>query len=794
MDGFSPPPRGFSVRPGVWNDAARKAPLFVASAAGGVGIVLADRGWLTAAVAAGLLLAGVAVAILRRSRRGSFILAAIAVPMILLAVRQQSRLTEIQSFPLATALAKGDVAVVEGRGWIASLPETGERSVTTTLHLESLRIGGRDLPCDHRVPCWIQKHPANLGYGVEIRFSGKILPLDGPVVPGGFDARYYYFRKSGSLGKLEIRDGDILEILPEKKGSRLVELAYHLRGRLEEALLIGVPPAHEPYARLVAAMALGASEQSPEELEEYFRISGTMHLFAVSGLNVAIVAGMLVWIAAAVGIPKSRAVAVIIPVVLFYAVLTGFSPSAVRAALMASVFLAGYAIREKPRLLNSLGFAALALLAWDPQQWFLPGFQLSFAVLFFIAVMAPWLGTWIAGPFLADPFIPQPLIKPTRRFADRLSRSLAALLAVSLASWLGSVGLLAWHFESISPIGILANLVMVPLASLVMGLAAASLACYGLHLTWITALANQLNVAAAFGLASLAQFFSSIPGATIHTGHESSQQAKEILRFDVVGERGESSILVEFPIPGRNPVRWMIDTGGDRTYPGRVLPLMRHRGLNRIDTLVLTHGDEGHLGAAPLVLHQFRPSLLLESSVENRSPSHPGIVETAARLGVRRVEVDKGYQLHLGNSHIQVLHPSSLHPGRLADDRALVLKISHGGQHFLLTSDSGFETERFLLETGADLRSDVWIRGQHRDSPSGLQAFVEAVRPKAVVSTHSEFPASERIPETLRQLLAELGIPLFELESAGSVTIESSGAGVHVTPFAGSTKPVCITP
>ncbi len=132
--------------------------------------------------------------------------------------------------------------------------------------------------------------------------------------------------------------------------------------------------------------------------------------------------------------------------------------------------------------------------------------------------MAPWLGTRIAGPFLADPFIPAPLIRPARRLADRLSRGLAALIAVSLASWLGSVGLLAWHFESISPIGIAANLVMVPLASLVMGLAAASLAAYGLHLTWITLLAQRLNVAAAYGLAALAQGFSSIPGATIHTG------------------------------------------------------------------------------------------------------------------------------------------------------------------------------------------------------------------------------------------------------------------------------------
>jgi competence protein ComEC len=773
--------------------SARKAPLLIGAVAGGIGIVLADRGLLPLALPVAAAMGGLFFPLRTRWRGLAVLLAGSGVALGLLAVRHHTRLARIHSFPLASSLSAGNEIQIEGRGWIATLPEAGDRSVLTTVHLEHLRLGGIDLPCDHRVPCWIQKQAAELDYGTGIRFSGRILPLEGPVVPGGFDARAYYFRQSGSLGRLEIRDGDDLEILPERNGFRLVGAAFELRRRLEGALLMGVPPSQEPYARLVAAMALGAREQSPEELEESFRISGTMHLFAVSGLNVAIVAGMLTWIAAVAGIPKSRAVAVIIPVVLFYAVLTGFSPSAVRAALMASVFLAGYAIREKPRLLNSLGFAALVLLAWDSQPLFLPGFQLSFAVLLFIAVMAPWLATRIAGPFLADPFIPQSLIRPARRFVDRMSRSAAALIAVSLASWLGSVGLLAWHFESVSLIGLVANLVMVPVASLIMGLAAASLAAYGVHLTWITLLANRLNVAAAFGLASLAQGFASIPGATIHTGRDPRPRPdRETLRLDVVGERGDGAVLLEIPSQGPRPIRWMIDSGGDRTYSSRVLPLMRKRGVNRIDTLVLTHGDEGHLGAAPLVLNQFRPLLLLESSVENRSPSHPEIVETAARLGIRRMEVDKGYRLHLGNTLVQVLHPSSLRPGRLADDRALVLKISHGGQQVLLTSDSGFETERFLLETGVDLRSDLWLRGQHRDGPAGLQAFVEAVRPRIVISTHSEFPASERIPETLRRFLSERGIPLFELEASGTVSAELSAEGIRVVPFSDPGKALVI--
>jgi competence protein ComEC len=235
----------------------------------------------------------------------------------------------------------------------------------------------------------------------------------------------------------------------------------------------------------------------------------------------------------------------------------------------------------------------------------------------------------------------------------------------------------------------------------------------------------------------------------------------------------------------------MIDSGGDRTYQGRVLPLMRSRGLNRIDALVLTHGDEGHLGAAPATIHQFRPGLLLESAVENRSPTHREILEVAQRFGVTPTTLDRGQRLLVGNQvSITVLHPSSLRPGRLADDRALVLKIDYAGRSLLLTSDSGFETERTLLESGADLRADLWIRGQHADAPSGLTAFVDAIAPKAVISTHADFPENERIPQTLRDHLATRHIPLYDLESAGNVAVEiTSDRKLRIAPYAGAEPP-----
>ncbi|MCB1204365.1 MAG: ComEC/Rec2 family competence protein [Verrucomicrobiae bacterium] len=764
----------------------RKAPLLILALAAGSGIVLADTdlAWM-AGFAAGTGFLG-ALWMRKRNRALAILIAGTVTALLLFEWRQETRLSHIHGFPLASELARGDELRLRGEGWISGPVEMGSRSSRSTLRLERLFLGDKEVSCSHAVPVWIQKTGNELVYGTEVQFSGRLVPLEPAKVPGGFDAREFYFRESGSLAKLEIDEGDLFEIGERRRGWPIVRSAFALRSRLEEALLVGVPQVYEPYARLVAAMALGAREHSPEELEEFFRISGTMHLFAVSGLHVGIVAGLLAGTASLLGIPKSRAALFIIPSVLFYAVLTGLSPSAVRASLMASVFFGGFLLREQPRLLNSLGFAALLLLAWDPQQLFLPGFQLSFAVLAAIAILAPALGDLMARPFLSDPFLPRSLIGPTRRVVDRFAGALAILCAVSIASWLGSSGLLAWHFQSVSPVGLIANVIMVPIATLMMGIAAISLTSHALHLLWAASLANRLNALVSLGLTTMAQGFASLPGATVHTGRPTIPPG-ETFRLEVMGVRGEAAAFLEIPrtTEGR-PLRWVIDSGGNRTYESRLLPLLRSRGVNRVDALVLTHGDEGHLGAASALITQFRPELLLESALENRSPAYPEIINTAYRLGTRTIPLEQGQRMHLPeNTSLTVLHPSSLRPGRLADDRALVLRIEHAGRVLLLTSDSGFETERSLIESGIDLKADLWIRGQHRESPSGLTAFVDSISPRAVISTHADFPQAERIPPALREHLRLKGIPLYDLESTGTVSIQISPSGIRVAPHSG---------
>ncbi|MDF1658976.1 MAG: ComEC/Rec2 family competence protein [Verrucomicrobiales bacterium] len=768
--------------------AVRRIPLGVLATTAMIGICLADQeSWFAAAMILGL---GAGFVAIRWTKRGPVLPLFISGLICFAAYAgiHHDRISSIKAFPLTGELAKGDSIEIQGSGWIADRVDESERSTSSKLQIDSIRLNETEVSCDHRVPVWIDKSGTNLQYGQRIEFTGLLQPLERASAPDGFDPAGFYFRESGSLARLEIREGDELRLVPGRAGSKLIAVAQQLRDYLEEGLFAGLSTEQVPYAKLIAAMSLGARENTPEDLEESFRRSGTMHLFAVSGLHVGVIAGLLFGTLLLCRLPRRTAVLIVIPLVLFYAVLTGLRPSAIRAALMLSVILASFAVKEKPNLLNSLALAALLILGFDTQQLFLPGFQLSFAVLLFIALFAAPLQNWISLPWLTDPFIPKTLRTPLRRVKDQMATGLATALAVSLVSWLGSLGLLVWHFQSFAPVGVLANIFMVPLASLVVSLAAISLASFSLHGVWLSALINQVNVGLTILLTSLAQMFGSLPGAYQNSGGFSQKPspAPDVLTLDVMSERGGSAMLLEFPkADSARQSLWMIDPGGSETYRRQMLPVLRSRGINLLDALILTHGDVQHIGETSTVLSQFRPRILFESSLPNRSPVYPAIDQIADALPIQRVVLKQGQRLRPHpNTTIRILAPTPDPEGRLADDRVLVLKLQYGDMRVLMTSDAGFETEKQLLESGVDLNSEVWIRGQHLESPSGLPAFVEAISPQLVISTSAEFPTTQIIPASLRSLLTDSGIPLLELNRTGVVTLSIQPHQIEVEPFA----------
>ncbi len=764
-----------------------KAPLFCALLIGIAGIVAVDSGYT---IWAGLIFGILTVLCFSKPFRKFAVVGMIAI--LIFGIRHHQRLEEIRSFPLSEMMSLGREVEINGQAWISGRPEKRGNSLTGLITLTSIEFPEKTIPCEHKVPVWIQGKPLDLKYGDVVSFSGLLRPLEKPLAPGGFDPQQFYFRSHGSLGRLEIRPGDAFEILEvQKRGPSLVHWAHRSRDWMESALRHGLPDSEDRYIRVILAMALGAREDSPEEIEELFRLSGTMHIFAVSGLHVGIIAGLFLILLRSLGLSTRAAICIVIPLVLFYALVTGFRPSAVRAALMASVFLSGFLFLQKPRLLNSLGAAGLLLLLFDSQQTFMPGFQLSFAVLLAIAILARPLQERLFAPLAIDSFLPRSLVSARRRFTDSCVRWVCAALAISVVSWIGSAPLLVWHFDGISLIGILSNLFMIPLAIAIVTLAAISVLTFGIKLIWIAGLLNKVNVGLTLLLTILAQFFASVPGSYTNTNFNTAHRNLSPLQVDVMGRRGGSASLLTIRSPDDDSEnRWLIDTGGKSTYRQQVLPLLRSSGVNQLRGLILSHGDMAHIGAAPEVISSFPPAVLMESPLKNRSRVYSSILETTTEGNVPRVPIHSGQTIHLEKGvTCRVLYPKQESSLSLADDRTLVLKILDGHSSILFTFDSGFEVQKRLIESGVDLKSDIWVKGQNSGTQSGIENFLKAVSPRAVISSNSEFPAYERLSSSFISLLNRQNIDLYDLEKTGSVNVSFQKDGISITPFLGEASP-----
>src|SRR5207237_4877388 len=156
----------------------------------------------------------------------------------------------------------------------------------------------------------------------------------------------------------------------------------------------------------IIGIALGLRHQTTDDIEEPFQQTGTLHLFAVAGLHVGIVAQLLWMMARLARLSRKSAAVLIIPLLLFYAAVTGLHVSSVRAALMSSIMFAGFFFERKVFTLNSLAAAAFLLFCWDTNEIFAAGLQASFPLLAAVILAAGPLTLVFRGARLPRAFLP----------------------------------------------------------------------------------------------------------------------------------------------------------------------------------------------------------------------------------------------------------------------------------------------------------------------------------------------------------------------------------------------------
>lgn len=737
--------------------ACPRQPFLGLAISGMAGILVADHWPSCSVTVAGVIAALSIVAWLSR-----WSLAVYALVVAGFFFLHSARTTETPGLLAARALGEAPRPITV-RGAVISEPKISERgSASFLLEAESIDVDGESRPCRAK---FLGRWQHAVAFGDEVRLFGTAQPIDGPRNPGEFDMQAYMKRKDVHRA-LIVRYPENGAVLNHGGGNQLLRAAQKARDWMEGTLRRGLENSPD-VTSAINGMVLGLRHQTAEDIEEPFQQTGTLHLFAVAGLHVGIVARLL-WILATVGrLPRKWATALIIPALLFYSAITGLHTSSVRAAVMSAVLLGGFIAERKAFAFNSLAAAATLILWWDTNELFAVGFQLSFCVVAAILLLQEPSFRFLQGRFAPDPFLPRTLFTARQRARNSSLTWLARAGSVSFAAWIGSLPLMFYYYHLVTVISLVANLVVVPIAFFVLAGALLSLATAPFS-SWLSLLFNNANWALTKFILGAVAVFAQTPGGHVYLEHP-HRPSGALMEINCLDFRSGAALHL------RTAHRdWLIDAGPARDYDRVLLPYLRARGVNRLDGLVLTHGDAAHIGGAGGALLDFQPRQLIGTMAPDRSPLHRKFLELLAARKLERRLCQAGDEFRLSREiTARVLFPPAIFEGERADDHALVLQlIVSGKSRALLMSDSGTDTERVLLRNYPDLRADILIKGQHHSGDSGSREFLDRVQPQAIIATSRDFPESERLKPEWIEAVHRRGIKLFRQDETGAVQVQ----------------------
>jgi ComEC/Rec2-related protein len=543
------------------------------------------------------------------------------------------------------------------------------------------------------------------------------------------------------------------------------------------------------------AMVIGGAEANATEddLEKPFRETGTIHVFAVAGLHVGIVGYILWMFLRPLGLSRGALLAILIPALFGYAFVTGLRPSSLRAAVMAAVFFSSAIFNRRSSVLNSLGVAALIMLVFDTNQLFSVGFQMSFSVIAAIGICEPLIRRPFRTFVEQDPFLPLSLLTPTQHHWIGFKRWVVGLFTVSAAATVGSMPSIVGYFGLVTPVSVLANIVLVPVTFMVLFIAVLRLALALVHLDAMQALLGHSNWLFAKIALIGAKFFALLPGAAFYV-EAPSLHLQPPARMTVLRMSGGGA--VQHLRVGSSD--WLLDCGGNKDFKFLLRPYLERQGVNEVRGLVMSHGDFEHIGATSPLVAEFPVKSIYESVLEpwpwSSSSATSRKLHTA---GIKPSSLASGDTLAFGsNSRATVLHPWNGLSPRKADDRSLIMRIDQGAFRILWCNDAGFITEKTLLErySPEELRSDVIIRNQNAGDFSMLAEFLNAVQPRCIISSNSTLPVEEKMPASLRKACADRKIRLFDQAQTGAVIMDFWPQRLDIKPFRPGVEKLTLTP
>jgi competence protein ComEC len=585
----------------------------------------------------------------------------------------------------------------------------------------------------------------------------------------------------------------------------------------------------------VTAILIGDRAGLSDEVQRRLQEAGTYHVIAISGGNIAILAGLLLGVFRLGGyLGRAAMIAVVVTLVAYAGVVNG-GTSVSRATLMAVIYFGARACDQRSPPLNALWTTALLLLVGDPLVAGDPGFILTFGAT---------LGILLSQRSPQSSQSPQSIKRKFFSAASAVYVVIAGLFGASLAAEAILFPVSAVVFSRVTFAGLALNFLAIPMMGVaqIAGMLVLPAAIVSSDLAF---LAGWVAHAGAAGLVWSADLVRFVPAVTyriappfwgavgayylalavswllwrrrIQSGAEVPRAAWArrvasasavgaavwiLVPVSLLGREGDGRLHITFLDVGQGDsallrfprgATMLVDAGGvagagSFDIGARVVaPVLRDAGLRHLDYLVLTHGDPDHIGGAAAVIAEFRPREVWEGIPVPSFRPLESLRLQAQSVDAHWANVYRDSRIVVDDVEIRAIHPSPADWERqkVRNDDSVTLELRWGDVSVLLTGDIGKAVEGELAQELEPTPIRVIKVPHHGSLTSSSAAFLRAIRPAvAIVSAGRANHFGHPAPAVL-QRYREIGAELFRTDQDGAISVETDGKGLDIRTFTG---------
>ena len=601
---------------------------------------------------------------------------------------------------------------------------------------------------------------------------------------------FLFEREKGGIGGSLI--GDEIEVLGHTRNP-LLRIAVYYRNALRQQVGDGLSP---DVAGLIEGMVLGDYRLLGSRDLRAFRLSGLIHLCAASGLNVAILAGFIMWIGNRLRFSRRTILLFQVPLLLSYALAVGLSVPIQRATIVALLAAAAYFLGKDFEFISAMGAAVFYLVLSDPGAAAGVSFQLCFASALGVVL----------------------LYRPLCELLGSDKSKIMGLLAITFAAQLVVAPLLLFHFGEVSLLAPLANLLALPLVAPVMALSMLS------SLLWIAGLPLAAQLMGAAGLFTriillvartiatpswsalhiypfspvwMAVFYPALAASFLGVKKwrklgramlllliVTAVLCGGILRGEALGATKDSSITFidvgqgdATLLRARGGACILIDGGIEKNVLSKEL---RYRGLRYLDVVVLSHPEADHIGGMAGALDTCKVGLLIHPGTKTSGIAGK-LLGQAEETGVQVRVMREGDRLKVGEVELQAIGPPvDIPEGAAMNEYSLVLRAEGPGFNLLLPGDIEEEGQGLLMRDPKEIRADILKVPHHGAFSETSEKFFSSIKPEiAVVCVGKDNPYGHPSGMTIGSL-ERCGSSVYRTDLCGDIVIHIVQGGYRV--------------